>query len=117
MSMRRWRWRSAAAGWRRRRRSLAPCSTTGTARGDRADRGSCAAWKGSKRSRRGRATNYPVTLSIDDLGDGFLLTAQAVAPIEPRRVCEYMRTALEGLVEALESAPETPERDRGAAGS
>src|SRR5206468_9569496 len=31
--------------------------------------------------------------------------AQTVASVGPRRVCEYMRTALESLVEALETAP------------
>ena len=45
---------------------------------------------------------------MDDLGEGFALTAQVLASIEPMRVCEYMRTALELLVEALETAPDTP---------
>ena len=44
---------------------------------------------------------------MDDLGEGFALTAQTVTFVDPRRVSELMRTALEGLVEALESAPET----------
>ncbi len=53
-------------------------------------------------------TNYPVTLSVDDFGEGFGLTAQVSAPIEAQRVCSYMHTALEHLVHALETAPETP---------
>src|SRR5262249_20743042 len=51
--------------------------------------------------------NYPVTLSVDDLGEGFVLTAQVEAPVDPMRVCNLMHTALEGLVEALETAPTT----------
>ena len=47
-------------------------------------------------------------LSVNDYGDRLGLTAQAVAAIDPRRVCRYMQTALEQLVTALESAPATP---------
>ncbi|HEX2077233.1 MAG TPA: condensation domain-containing protein, partial [Longimicrobium sp.] len=50
-------------------------------------------------------TNYPVTLSVDDLGEAFSLTAQVAAPAEAERVCRLMHTALERLVEALEVAP------------
>ncbi|MEZ0029568.1 amino acid adenylation domain-containing protein, partial [Kitasatospora sp. MAP12-22] len=52
-------------------------------------------------------TNYPLTVSIDDLGSGFVLTAQALAPIDAERVCTLLHTALAGLVGALESAPQT----------
>src|SRR5262249_33565638 len=45
-------------------------------------------------------------VSVDDLGDGFTLTAQSVAPIDPGQVCKLMQTALERLVDALEAAPE-----------
>ena len=51
-------------------------------------------------------TNYPLTLSVDDLGEGFGLTAQERRRSGPKRVCEFMRTALESLVEALETAPD-----------
>jgi len=50
-------------------------------------------------------TNYPFTLSVDDLGKGFSLTAQVQASINPQRVCGFMHTALESLVHALESEP------------
>ncbi|HEU4880739.1 MAG TPA: amino acid adenylation domain-containing protein, partial [Longimicrobium sp.] len=50
-------------------------------------------------------SNYPVTLSVDDLGDGFALTAKVRAPVAAARVCALMHTALEGLVEALATAP------------
>ena len=44
---------------------------------------------------------------MDDLGEGFGLTAQVPVSIDAKRVCEFMRRALEGLVEALETAPGT----------
>jgi amino acid adenylation domain-containing protein len=50
-------------------------------------------------------TNYPVALSVNDLGDDFSLVAQVAAPAEAERVCRMMHTALAGLVEALELAP------------
>ncbi|HKV95864.1 MAG TPA: amino acid adenylation domain-containing protein, partial [Gammaproteobacteria bacterium] len=40
-----------------------------------------------------------------DLGEGFLLTVQVQASIEPMRVCQYMCTALQSLVQALETGP------------
>src|SRR5258708_11184483 len=53
-------------------------------------------------------TNYPITLSIDDFGDGFRLTAQTQASIEPGRICAFMHTALLALVDALANTPEAP---------
>ncbi|HEU4556635.1 MAG TPA: AMP-binding protein, partial [Longimicrobium sp.] len=50
-------------------------------------------------------TNYPVMLSVDDLGEEFTLVAQVAAPAEAERVCQMMHTALERLVEALEASP------------
>ncbi|MFL5381523.1 MAG: amino acid adenylation domain-containing protein, partial [Longimicrobiaceae bacterium] len=50
-------------------------------------------------------TSYPVTLNLDDLGEGFSLGAQVAAPAVPEQVCWMMHTALERLVEALEAAP------------
>jgi amino acid adenylation domain-containing protein len=50
-------------------------------------------------------TNYPVALSVDDLGEAFSLMAQVAAPAEAERVCRMMHTALERLVEALELSP------------
>ena len=50
-------------------------------------------------------TNYPLTLSVDDLGEGFNLVVQAVEEINAERVCGYMREALVSLVTALEQTP------------
>src|SRR6185437_353614 len=50
-------------------------------------------------------TTYPITLSIDDFGDGFALKAQTYRPINPHRLMGYLRTAVCSLIEALETAP------------
>ena len=63
------------------------------------------AWEGIERLRGEERTNYPLTLSVDDRGEGFDLVAQTLASIGPKRVCEFMRTAVAGLVEALEKSP------------
>src|SRR5262249_25573583 len=63
------------------------------------------AWEGIELLEGEERTNYPVSLSVDDLGTGFMLTAQTVGSIDPRRICEFMRTGLERLVEALEKEP------------
>ncbi|WP_219847638.1 non-ribosomal peptide synthase/polyketide synthase [Photorhabdus hindustanensis] len=55
-------------------------------------------------------TNYPLALSVEDFGESLGLTAQAVQPFDPERICGYMQQALESLIEALEHAPETPVR-------
>jgi len=52
-------------------------------------------------------TNYPIVLSVDDLGEGFTLTVQIDRSINPRRMIGYLETAMESLVKALEEAPQT----------
>jgi amino acid adenylation domain-containing protein len=52
-------------------------------------------------------TNYPLTLSVDDLGEGFRLVLQAREPIDAQRVCGYMESALEGLLAALDTGSGT----------
>ncbi|MEU5221025.1 amino acid adenylation domain-containing protein, partial [Streptomyces sp. NPDC020807] len=49
-------------------------------------------------------TNYPLLVSVDDNGDGLWAAVDAVAPIDPRGVGEFVRTAAGNLVTALESA-------------
>ena len=78
------------------------------------------AWEGIRGLYGEERTNYPFTLSVDDLGEDFRLTAQVEESIEAKRVCEYMHTALGSLVAALESEPGramrtlavVPERER-----
>jgi amino acid adenylation domain-containing protein len=55
-------------------------------------------------------TNYPLALSVDDTGTGFVFHVQAVAPASPERVCALVHTATEQLVIALETASDAPMR-------
>ena len=51
-------------------------------------------------------TNYPMMVSVDDLGEGFALTAQTQPRVvEPERVLGYMSCAVVEVVDALEHAP------------
>ena len=63
------------------------------------------AWEGMEGLRGEERTNYPMTLSVDDLGEGFRLTAQVVKGVGAQRICEFMETALEEMVNALEKSP------------
>ncbi|MFF7591555.1 amino acid adenylation domain-containing protein, partial [Kitasatospora purpeofusca] len=49
-------------------------------------------------------TNYPLSVSVDDNGDGIRLTVDAVAPADPQAVCRLLHTVVAGLVEGLEVA-------------
>jgi amino acid adenylation domain-containing protein/thioester reductase-like protein len=53
-------------------------------------------------------TNYPITLSIDDLGTGFQLAALVDRQIGGQRMIGYLRTAISSLIDALDAAPHTP---------
>jgi amino acid adenylation domain-containing protein len=53
-------------------------------------------------------TNYPISVAVDDFGEGFAVTAQTDRRIDPQRITRYLHTAVKSLVEALEQAPETP---------
>ncbi|WP_162625094.1 non-ribosomal peptide synthetase [Streptomyces cadmiisoli] len=50
-------------------------------------------------------TNYPIGLSVDDTGDGFILTVQVAEPVSGESLCAMIQTAAEGVVTALETAP------------
>jgi amino acid adenylation domain-containing protein len=63
------------------------------------------AWSGIRMLEEQERTNYPLTLSVDDYGDVFGLTAQTAAGIDASWICQYMQRALEKLVEALELEP------------
>ncbi|MBO0494138.1 non-ribosomal peptide synthetase [Pseudomonas sp. Marseille-Q1929] len=67
-----------------------------------------AAWQGIETLASEERTNYPLTLNVDDQGDGFRLTALAATPIGAQRICGYVQVTLQGLVEALEQAPQLP---------
>ncbi|HGM5550335.1 TPA: amino acid adenylation domain-containing protein [Pseudomonas putida] len=64
------------------------------------------AWQGIENLSSEERTNYPLSFNVDDLGQGFDLTAMTPSPIGAARVCGYMQQALAGLVEALEQTPQ-----------
>jgi non-ribosomal peptide synthetase component F len=70
-----------------------------------------AVWDGMEIVHTVERTNYPFDFSVADSGEAFGLTAQVTQPAQASRICGYMHTALEHLVQALENAPETPLRD------
>ncbi|WP_141554442.1 non-ribosomal peptide synthetase, partial [Xenorhabdus kozodoii] len=70
-----------------------------------------AIWAGIRVLSAEERTNYPITLSVDDLGDGFQLTALTIAEIAPARINTYLATAIRGLVEALTHNPQQDIRD------
>jgi arthrofactin-type cyclic lipopeptide synthetase B len=67
-----------------------------------------AAWQGIETLASEERTNYPLTLNVDDQGDGFRLTAMTSTQIGAQRLCGYLHVTLLGLVEALEHAPQWP---------
>ncbi|MBV4451459.1 MULTISPECIES: non-ribosomal peptide synthetase [Pseudomonas] len=68
------------------------------------------AWDGIEMLCSRERSNYPLVVSVDDLGDGFLLNVQAVPQVDGVRVCDYLQTALHSLVDALDDSPTVPVR-------
>ncbi|NKF30217.1 amino acid adenylation domain-containing protein [Pseudomonas sp. BGM005] len=66
------------------------------------------AWQGIETLSSEERTNYPLSMGVDDLGSGFVLTAMTPAGVGSQRICDYMQTALETLADALEQAPDQP---------
>ncbi|OUM04605.1 non-ribosomal peptide synthetase, partial [Pseudomonas syringae] len=64
------------------------------------------AWDGIESLSGEERTNYPLTLNVDDLGEGLLLTTLVQQGVDGQRVCGYMQTALQQLAEALELTPQ-----------
>ncbi|MDU9026179.1 non-ribosomal peptide synthetase [Pseudomonas corrugata] len=67
-----------------------------------------AAWQGMDTLDSEERTNYPLALSVDDLGDGFSLSTLVLQGVGASRICAYMHTALDQLVQALEQNSQTP---------
>ncbi len=104
-----WPWPSVAAAWPRRRRCSVRCSTTRHSASESvASAETVQAWAGLHSLGGEEQSTYPITLSVDDLGEDFSLAVQALAEIGAQRVGDYMLAALGALVEALEQQPQTP---------
>ena len=50
-------------------------------------------------------TNYPFSLYVDDLGEGFVLSAEIHDSVPAQRVCGFVVRALQAVAEALEEEP------------
>ncbi|MTD22269.1 amino acid adenylation domain-containing protein, partial [Pseudomonas sp. CCM 7891] len=66
-----------------------------------------AAWQGIQMLKAQERTDYLLSLSVDDLGDGFAFDAMAARGLGAQRLCEYLHIALEQMVHALEHNPGT----------
>ncbi|MFH8447579.1 amino acid adenylation domain-containing protein, partial [Streptomyces sp. NPDC018026] len=53
-------------------------------------------------------TNYPLVVAVDDLGTGFRLTVDSVAPVDPQAVCALLRNATRNVVAALDTGSGLP---------
>ena len=63
------------------------------------------AWEGIETLGGEERTNYPVNMSVDDLGEVFQLVGQVSLSIGALRLCEYMQVAVAGIVDTLTSKP------------
>ncbi|WP_419794896.1 amino acid adenylation domain-containing protein [Pseudomonas palleroniana] len=70
------------------------------------DAGKALVWGGVEMVGGEERTNFPLMLSVDDLGDAFGLSVQAVAGVDPQRICGYMHRVLEAIADALEHQPD-----------
>ncbi|HMS86709.1 MAG TPA: condensation domain-containing protein, partial [Nitrospira sp.] len=64
------------------------------------------AWNGMRVLAGEERTNYPIAISVDDLGHGFALEAQCVLGVDSQRIATYLQTAVEALVTALSNNPQ-----------
>ncbi|WP_050491844.1 non-ribosomal peptide synthetase [Pseudomonas putida] len=62
-------------------------------------------WEGIEVLQGQERTNYPLSLNVDDLGEGFRLVAMTPAEIGAARICGQMNQVLQTMVEALEHTP------------
>ncbi|MFF0517039.1 AMP-binding protein, partial [Streptomyces sp. NPDC004250] len=56
------------------------------------------------------STNYPLAVSVDDLGSGFAITTDVVAPEDPNLVCQLLHTVIDNLTDEIAAGPDTPLR-------
>ncbi|MEN1836363.1 amino acid adenylation domain-containing protein [Pseudomonas lijiangensis] len=78
---------------------------------DMASSQALSAWEGIESLSNAEGTNYPLAISVDDLGEGFVLSVLAMQEIGARRVCDTFAYTLQQLVEALDGRPQTALHD------
>ncbi|PAU75284.1 amino acid adenylation domain-containing protein [Halomonas salipaludis] len=62
-------------------------------------------WEGLEVLSGQERTNYPIGMAVDDSGEGFQLVGQVSRTIGAQRLCDYMCSAVAGIVESLQTAP------------
>lgn len=65
-------------------------------------------WQGIKVIRDDERTHYPVTFSINDIGQSFVLTLQSVNGVDGTLLLNCFNQAVEKLVDALSNSPDLP---------
>ncbi|MGP9739746.1 MULTISPECIES: non-ribosomal peptide synthetase [Halomonas] len=63
-------------------------------------------WEGMEVLGGQERTNYPIGMAVDDLGEGFHLVGQVSRTIGAQRLCDYMCSAVAGIVASLQNAPQ-----------
>uniref|UniRef100_UPI001656C38C amino acid adenylation domain-containing protein n=1 Tax=Xenorhabdus indica TaxID=333964 RepID=UPI001656C38C len=66
------------------------------------------AWDGIRVLTTVERNNYPLTLSIDDIGEDFGLVVQSIAEIDPARITGYLTTVIVNLLNMLTTDPHQP---------
>jgi amino acid adenylation domain-containing protein len=56
----------------------------------------------------GDRTNYPLAVAVDDFGTDFEIAVQVLPAVGAARVCDYLQTALSGILAALATDTDTP---------
>ena len=56
----------------------------------------------------GDRTNYPLAVAVDDFGTDFEIAVQVLPSVGAARVCDYLQTALSGILAALAADAQTP---------
>ncbi|MEE1890589.1 non-ribosomal peptide synthetase, partial [Pseudomonas carassii] len=62
-------------------------------------------WQGIEFLDGQERSNYPLSLSVDDMGEGFRLVVMTPANVGAQRVCGQLRHVLQAMVEGLEAQP------------
>lgn len=65
-------------------------------------------WQGIKVIRDDERTHYPITFSINDIGQSFVLTMQSINGIDGTLLLNCFNHAVEKLVDALSNSPDLP---------
>ncbi|MFD1299540.1 amino acid adenylation domain-containing protein, partial [Lysobacter gummosus] len=66
---------------------------------------SASSWQGVRALGTEERSNYPLGICVDDIGEGFSLTAQTSHGIDADRIVAYLHTAVDSMLAALDAEP------------